>query len=117
MYSAQERLIAAHGGMAGVRDRGMLESAMARPQHLASYGGPDAAELAAAYAFGLVRNHGFLDGNKRVGWLVAEIFLVRNGFVFVCDAPTLIFQMETLAAGGVDQSQLADWIRARIEKG
>jgi death-on-curing protein len=117
MFAAQERLIAIHGGLGGVRDRGMLESAMARPEHLANYGEPDAAELAAAYAFGLVRNHGFVDGNKRVGWLMAEVFLVRNGYLFVCDAPSLILEVERLAAGAIDQSQLADWIRARLRKG
>ena len=117
VYAAHDRLLAAHGGLPGVRDAGLIESALARPQHLAAYGEPDAAQLAAAYAFGIVRNHGFADGNKRTGWLVAEVFLIRNGFLFICDATLLVLQVEQLAAGMVDQEQMTDWIRARLQKG
>ncbi len=115
LLAGHERLLAVHGGLPGVRDANMLESAMARPQNLAAYGEPDAAELAAAYAYGLVRNHGFADGNKRSGWLVAEVFLVRNGFRFICDDATLIMQVERVAAGAVDQTSLAHWIRDRLQ--
>ena len=65
--------------MDGIRDRGMVESALARPVHLARYGSLDAAELAAAYAYGIAKNHGFLDGNKRTAWVTARLFLADNG--------------------------------------
>lgn len=117
VLAAHDRLIAAHGGLSGIRDKGVIESALARPQNLASYGKPDAAELAAAYVFSLVHNHGFADGNKRTGWLVAEVFLVRNGYLFVCEDAVLVLQVERLAAGLVDQERMAEWIRARLQEG
>lgn len=88
---------------------------MARPQNLAAYGEPDAADLAAAYAFGLVRNHGFVDGNKRTGWLAAELFLSLNGYRFDCDDIPLVLAVGALAAGGVTQDQFAAWIRERLK--
>lgn len=115
LLAAHERLLAVHGGLPGVRDANMLESAMARPQNLAAYGEPDAAELAAAYAYELFRNHGFADGNKRSGWLIAEVLLVRNGFTFTCDDASLIRQVERVAAGEIDQESLAMWIRERTK--
>jgi death-on-curing protein len=90
---------------------------LARPQNLAAYGEPDAADLAAAYAFGLVKNHGFVDGNKRTGWLAAELFLVLNGYRFLCDDATLVLSVERLAAGRTTQEQFAAWIREHLEKG
>src|SRR4051794_28831496 len=79
--AAHAEQIAEHGGGEGVRDRGALESAMARPRNPAAYGNPDAASLAAAYAFGIARNHPFVDGNKRIAAVVSETFLLLNGFV------------------------------------
>lgn len=116
IFTAHERLLALHGGLSGVRDQGAIDSALARPQNLAAYGEPDAAELAAAYAFGLVRNHGFADGNKRTGWLAAELFLAVNGYRFVCDDVTLVLSIERLAAGGTTQEEFAAWIRGRMEQ-
>src|SRR3546814_13224751 len=79
--AAHAEQLAEHGGGEGVRDAGLLESAMARPQNLAAYHEPDAAELAAAYAYGIARNHPFVDGNKRTAAVVSETFLVLNGYV------------------------------------
>jgi death-on-curing protein len=116
IHSAHDRLLALHGGLPGVRDQGAIESALARPQHLATYGELDAADLAAAYAFGLVKNHGYVDGNKRTGWLAAELFLVLNGYRFVCDDATLVLSVERLAAGLTTQEQFAGWIREHLEE-
>jgi len=116
IHSAHDRLLALHGGLPGVRDQGAIDSALARPQNLAVYGEPDAADLAAAYAFGLVKNHGFVDGNKRTGWLAAELFLILNGYRFVSDDAPLVLSVERLAAGRITQEQFAAWIRERLEE-
>ena len=116
VHNAHERLLAQHGGLPGVRDQGAIDSALAGPQNLAAYGEPDAADLAAAYAFGLVKNHGFVDGNKRTGWLAAELFLVMNGYRFVCDDATLVLSVERLAAGSTTQEQFAVWSREHLEE-
>ena len=79
VYAIHDRQLAEHGGLDGIRDRGGVESALARPRNLAEYGEPDAAALAAAYAYGLLRNHGFADGNKRTAWVAARLFLADNG--------------------------------------
>lgn len=92
----------------------MIESAMARPQHLFAYGKPDAADLAAAYAFGLARNHGFVDGNKRVAWTVARLFLARNGRELKFPPIDAVLAVERLAAGTISQDQFAEWIRTRL---
>lgn len=114
LYAIHDRLIAEHGGLGGVRDRAMIESAMARPQHLFAYGQPGAADLAAAYAFGLARNHGFVDGNKRIAWTIARLFLARNGLELKFQPIDAIVAVERLAAGMVSQDQIAEWIRARL---
>jgi death-on-curing protein len=116
VYALHDRLIAEHGGPDGLRDRNALESALARPQNLAAYENPDAASLAAAYAyaFGVARNHGFLDGNKRTAWMIARLFLADNGFVLSFDAIDAVRTVEALAAGSLDEVQLAAWFRARL---
>ena len=101
--------------MDGVRDLGAIESALARPLNLAGYGAPDAAALAAAYAYGLAKNHGFLDGNKRTAWVVARLFLADNGLSLAFDPPDGIRTMEGVAAGGIDEAALADWFRRHIK--
>lgn len=116
IYNAHDRLLALHGGSSGIRDQEAIESALARPRNLAVYGKPDAADLAAAYAFGLIKNHGFVDGNKRIGWLAAELFLAMNGYRFVCDDATLVLNVEQLAAGRVTQDQFTRWIRECLEE-
>jgi death-on-curing protein len=108
--------LAEHGGAAGVRDAGAFESAMARPVHLASYGEPDIAALAAAYAFGLARNHAFVDGNKRTAYVVAEIFLAVNGYKLTSTDADSILTFVALAAGDLTEAALADWFRTHAMK-
>ena len=106
--------LAEHGGAEGIRDEGLFESAMARPQNSAAYGEPDAATLAANYAFGLARNHAFIDGNKRTALVVSELFLAKNGLrVESNEAETLAIFLD-LAAGELSEEELADWFRERI---
>jgi death-on-curing protein len=113
-YAIHDRQLAEHGGGEGVRDPGLVESALARPQTLAVYGEPDAAALAAAYAFGICRNHGFVDGNKRTAWVLARLFLADNGLRLTFDKAEAIRLMEALAAGGLEEAQVADWFRRRL---
>ncbi len=101
--------------MDGVRDPGAIESALARPLNLAGYGAPDAAALAAPYAYGLAKNHVFLDGNKRTAWVVARLFLADNGLSLAFDPLDAIQTMEGVAAGRIDDAALADWFRRRIK--
>jgi len=98
-----------------VRDGGALESAMARPINLAAYAEPDAAELAAAYAFGIARNHPFVDGNKRTAAVVSETFLLLNGHVLAATDAELVVAFLALAAGELSEAEMADWVRERIE--
>ncbi|OJY69575.1 MAG: death-on-curing protein [Sphingobium sp. 66-54] len=109
--------IAVHGGGEGVRDIGLLESAMARPQHLASYERPDIAALAAAYAYGIARNHAFIDGNKRTAAVVSETFLMLNGFRLTATDAELVVAMMALAAGDLSEPDLAAWFRDHIPAG
>ena len=110
--AAHGEQLAEFGGGEGLWDLG--QSAMAQPQNLATYGEPDAAGLAASYAYGLARNHPFVDGNKRIALVVAELFLAKNGFALRSgDAETYAAFME-LAAGELTEQELADWFRSRI---
>lgn len=104
--------LAEHGGSTGLRDRGGLESALARPQNLAAYGAPDLAALAAAYAFGIVRNHPFVDGNKRTGLVALETFLDLNGAALMADDAACVATVLSLAAGTLSEEALAAWVRA-----
>ena len=112
-----EAQLAEHGGISGVRDAGLLSSAMARPQNLAAYvDRPDAADLAAAYAFGVARNHPFLDGNKRTAFVVMELFLNLNGWILDADETECISTMLVLAAGDLPEKTLAAWLRSHLER-
>jgi death-on-curing protein len=113
MEAHREQLIE-HGGGQGVRDSGLLESAMALPQHLVAYGQPDAAALAAAYAYGIARNHPFVDGNKRTAAVVSETFLVLNGLALEASDAEVVVAFLALAAGQLSEVELADWFRTRI---
>jgi len=113
-YAIHDRQLAEHGGLDGVRDKGAVESALARPQNLAVYARADAAALAAAYAYGLARNHGFADGNKRTAWVIARLFLADNGFRLKFDPADAVRTMEMVAAGALDEAALAAWFRQRI---
>jgi len=107
--AAHAEQLAEHGGAEGVRDAGALDSAMARPRNLALYGEPDIAALAAAYAFGIARNHPFVDGNKRTAAVVAETFLLLNGHVLAASDADLVVAILALAAGELAEDELADW--------
>jgi death-on-curing protein len=113
ILAVHEEQLAEHGGAAGIRDANMLESALARPRNLAHYGEPDAAALAAAYGFGLARNHPFIDGNKRSAFVAVELFLQLNGLRL--DAPDVdcVMVMLSLAAGDIDEPAFAAWLRER----
>lgn len=115
VYAYHNRQIAEHGGTEGVRDDGLLLSAMARPQNLNSYGdGVDISALAASYAFGIAKNHPFLDGNKRTALVVSIAFLNLNGFDFDIE-PTETYRIfYDLAQGVLSEEQLAEWYRSVI---
>ena len=114
VYAVHDRQLSEHGGPEGMRDQGAVESALARPQNRAACGEPDAAELAASYAFGLARNHGFADGNKRTAWVIARLFLADNGHRLTFDKADAIRTVERLAAGEVSEDELAKWFRQRL---
>ena len=106
--------LAAHGGSDGIRDAGLLDSALQRPRNLAAYGDPDAAALAASVAFGIARNHPFVDGNKRTAFVVAAVFIELNGGRFRAGEADVVIKMLALAAGDLTEAALADWFRANI---
>jgi death on curing protein len=112
--AAHREQLAAHGGGDGTRDATLLESALARPQNLAAYGDPDAAALAASYAFGIARNHPFVDGNKRTAAVVSETFLILNGFALGASDAELTVAFIALAAGELSEGELADWFRQHL---
>ena len=102
LIAVHEEQLAEHGGAAGLRDEGLFDSALARPRQLANYGEPDAANLAAACAFGLARNHPFIDGNKRIAFVVTELLLQLNGFEL------------TASDDDLPEDAFADWLRRHV---
>jgi death on curing protein len=108
--------LAEHGGAPGIRDEGLLDSALARPLQLASYGDPppDLAALAASYGVGLAKNHGFVDGNKRAAFLAVGLFLGINGFRLLASQADATLTMLAVAAGEIDEQAFAGWIRAHL---
>lgn len=113
-FTAHREQLAEHGGGEGVRTPGLLQSAMARPQNLAAYGEADAAALAASYAYGIARNHPFVDGNKRTALVVSETFLALNGYVLDVGDAEIVVTFLALAAGELSEAELASWFRERI---
>lgn len=109
-----DRQLAEHGGPSGLRDPGALESALARVHNQWTYGEVDPCALAAAYAFGVARNHPFADGNKRTAWVVARAFLALNAMELVYLPGDAISTVLALAAGQLNEAELADWFRAHI---
>jgi death on curing protein len=103
--------LAEHGGRAGLRDEGLLDSALGKPLNLAAYGEPDAADLAASYASGLAKNHPFVDGNKRAAFLAVGMFLYLNGYRLQATQADATLQVLGLAAGDVSQEAFAAWVR------
>ena len=116
VLAIHEQQIAEHGGAQGIRDIGLLESALARPENLASSGEPDIAALAAAYAFGIARNHPFLDGNKRTSYVVTQVFLRLNGRDVEAEEATRLQVWLDLAAGDMTEEQLTSWLRSNLVK-
>lgn len=112
VLAAHERLLSEFGGATGVRDEGLLDSALTRPENLRAYGQPTLFEMAAAYAFGIVKNHPFVDGNKRTGFTAAIVFLELNGATFAASEADATIQTLALAAGDLDESGYAAWLRA-----
>lgn len=108
---AHDEQLVEHGGASGLRDAGLLDSALGRPQQLAAYGDPDVFDLATAYAFGIARNHPFVDGNKRTAFLLAEGFMRIHGQHLLATDEQALVAMLDLAAGEVDQDQFAAWLR------
>jgi death-on-curing protein len=109
--------LAEHGGSSGMRDQGLCESALARPRNLFAHE-PDAdiAQLAAAYGFGLARNHAFVDGNKRIAFIAVTLFLRLNGFRLVSEHVDKIRTMINVAAEKIQEAEFADWIRAHSNR-
>lgn len=106
--------LAEHGGASGLRDSGLLDSALARPLHIDAYGSPDLSELAAAYGVGMAKNHPFVDGNKRAAFLATGLFLLINGYRLRATQVEATLTMFDVAAGTLDEAGFADWIRAHI---
>ncbi len=112
VLAIHEVQLAEHGGMAGIRDEGLLSSALARRRNLQAYvKSPDAAALAAAYGFGIARNHPFLDGNKRTAFVVTELILNLNGWVLESTDADCIASMQALAGGDLSEKDFAAWLR------
>ena len=111
-----DRQLAEHGGGVGIRVSGALEAALARPINKWSYGEEDPAALAAAYAYGIARNHPFVDGNKRTAWVLARLFLAANGEALSFKADDAIRAMLALAAGELTEAALVDWFRERLKE-
>jgi len=110
VVAMHEEQLAEHGGSSGLRDEGLLESALARPQNLAAYGEPTVFEVAAAYAFGIARDHPFVDGNKRTCLVAAYAFLRLNGKRLRAPEPDAVATILRLAAGELSEVELADWL-------
>jgi death on curing protein len=110
------RQLAEHGGGAGIRDDGLLLSALQRPQDKANYKNPDVADLAAAYAFGIAKNRPFIDGNKRTALVASRTFLLYNGYQITATAEDRLHMFLSLAAGSVSEDEIARWFRKHLKK-
>ena len=111
LLAVHERLLAEHGGSSGIRDEGLLESALGRPQNLFAYGKPTLFDLASAYAYGVIKNHPFVDGNKRTGFMAAYLFLGRNGYEFAAAEGDVVIKTLAVASGEIDEQHYAMWLR------
>jgi len=111
-----EMMLAQHGGLAGVRDEGLLESALSKPQNLFAYAKPSCTEMAASYATGIILNHPFLDGNKRTGFMIAAVFLEVNGYEFTATEESVVEITLALAAGHVKEKEYAAWLKENSRK-
>ncbi|MDQ2804570.1 MAG: type II toxin-antitoxin system death-on-curing family toxin [Pseudomonadota bacterium] len=116
VLAVHDRALAAYGGSEGIRDLGVLEGALGRPQNLAAYEEPDIADLAALYAAGIAKAHAFVDGNKRTAWTIARTFLELNGHGLACEKAEAVLVMERVANDLVDATALAEWFRCRLRR-
>ena len=116
LRAVHEEQLAEHGGATGTRDEGLFESALARPENQVAFGAPDAADLAAAYGFGIARNHPFIDGNKRTAFVAVELFLELNGFALTAGDADSLLTMLAVAAGQMDAATFARWLRQHTQK-
>ena len=116
ILAVHEQVLAAHGGSAGIRDQGLLESALGRPRHLAAYGQGDIFDWAAAYAHGIANNHPFIDGNKRTAFVATALFLECNGWHVNAPEEEVVAIMVGVADKSVAQEAIAHWLRDRTEK-
>jgi death on curing protein len=116
LLAAHDEQLEEHGGASGVRDQGLFESALARPQNLAAYGEPDVADLTASYAFGIAKNHAFADGNKRTALVALELFLECNSHELTADDMQCVLVILSLASGTFGESDLAGWIRKNMKR-
>lgn len=114
VLAIHDEQLAEHGGRRGIRDIGLLHSALARARHKASYGKPDVAQLAAAYAFGIIKGHPFVDCNKRTALVVLELFLLMNGYRLVTEESEILDVILGLARGKITEKRFENWIRARL---
>jgi death on curing protein len=113
ILAIHDEQLAEHGGRAGLRDRGLLQSALARPINRAAYNDPDAFDVAAAYAFAIARDHPFADGNKRTAFVAAAVFLLDNGYEIDLDDSSVVQVILALSDGGMSEADLAAWLRER----
>jgi death-on-curing protein len=116
VFAAHDRLLAAHGGAAGLRDVGLLEPVPARPHQHYAYGSPDLIELAALYTAGLIGNHPFIDGNKRTGFVIGVAFLELNGFAFQAIEEDAIRAVLALAAVALDETGYTAWLQSNVKR-
>jgi death on curing protein len=117
ILAIHEEQLAQHGGGVGIRDEGLIDSALGRPQNVAAYN-PDAdlCDLAAAYAYGIAKNHPFIDGNKRTAYVAMELFLIEHGLMLTADDGDAVVTFLGLAAGEISEAELAAWIRGKVEE-
>jgi len=116
VIALQDRLVAEHGGAAGIRDEGLLDSALGRPENLWHYAKPGVFELAASYAFGLVKNHPFIDGNKRLGFVTAALFVELNAFRLGATEVDVVLWTLALAAGELSEVDYAAWLSSNSKR-
>jgi death-on-curing protein len=116
VFTLHEQSLAQFGGSAGIRDAGLLDSALGRPRHLLAYGKPTVFNLAASYAFGLVKNHPFIDGNKRTGFIVAVTFLELNGLRFGAGEVDATVRTLALAAGELSEKAYSEWLKVNSKR-
>lgn len=116
VLAIHDEQLAEHGGRPGIRDIGLLHAALARPKHKVAYGKPDVAQLAAAYAYALVKDHPFVDGNKRTAFVALEVFLLINGYSLVSSETEILAAMLGLAMDKISETRFARWVRTNLKQ-